>query len=969
MGVAANLVFLPWVRQGAAAAIATDDKIEASDLLPGSATLTATVTVNTDHTVTTPVRLYGPSDIAGVNTRVVVRREPPPNTASFEDNHFAAIEFDRPDFPWLFTPARAAASARLRPWLCLVVVREQDGVSVAPGSDTSLARIDIVAPAQPALELPDLAESWLWVHAQVAGNETIDADALRARITDDPDLSLSRLICPRQLLPDTRYIACLVPTFEPGRLSGLGLPSDSGAVLAPAWTAASIKVTLPLYDHWTFSTGSGGDFKTLVMKLHAQRAPPGLGKRPIGISTPGLALPASFPAAATVDLEGALLPLDAESPTWPPDTEAPFKAALAPILNFAVTDPDADPLLKPPLYGRWHAARDAALTAGTTWFDELNLDPRQRVVAAFGTRVIQQHQEDLMASAWQQAGDLKAANLRLRQMQLGLFVGTSLHVRHLARMQSDAVLRVAAPALGRLRAVPVAGDTRARTMVSAFAGARLPLASVMPAMRRLSRERGPIGRRLDRVADASSLTHATLSPGTSTSVVTSGGTSTSVGPGAAGGTNVGGSVVARARGLTGVLVQLNEAVVVSTGPTPGMATFNQMRMVPSLASTLRYAGVNHDAVAAMPGAPQYQLVPEGTRIRMPVANTAVTLVDNPVAAAFRSAAEAHLAALNPARPWISIFVLPQPMLLDQVRAQVQAQLQPMTAMVSLVQAVVNVAGPATAPASSADTTTDPTNQMMFAPHFPQPMYEALRDLSQDLLLPGLDKVLPDSVVGLRTNDRFVDAYLVGLNVEMGRELLWRGFPTDQRGTYFDRFWDMAGSGAPPDVKPLHEWGDAALDAGGAQTSGRFVVLLRSELLLRYPTASIYAVPAKIVSGRRVPSDNADEEIHPAFRGSLPPDVTFIGFDLTRDQILAGDGFFIVIQEQPSAPRFGVDGGTAGGYLQTVPGPPSGLSLRGLQWRLNGAHMAGIVRRQPVRIAIHASKFITAAASAPAPAPV
>ena len=40
--------------------------------------------------------------------------------------------------------------------------------------------------------------------------------------------------------------------------------------------------------------------------------------------------------------------------------------------------------------------------------------------------------------------------------------------------------------------------------------------------------------------------------------------------------------------------------------------------------------------------------------------------------------------------------------------------------------------------------------------------------------------------------------MVGLNFEMGRELLWRGFPTDQRGTYFDSFW---GGGA--DIEPLH----------------------------------------------------------------------------------------------------------------------------------------------------------------------
>ena len=53
------------------------------------------------------------------------------------------------------------------------------------------------------------------------------------------------------------------------------------------------------------------------------------------------------------------------------------------------------------------------------------------------------------------------------------------------------------------------------------------------------------------------------------------------------------------------------------------------------------------------------------------------------------------------------------------------------------------------------------------------------------------------MLGLKTNRRFMEAYMVGLNVEMGRELLWRGFPTDQRGTYFDHFWGVRRAGDDP----------------------------------------------------------------------------------------------------------------------------------------------------------------------------
>ena len=157
------------------------------------------------------------------------------------------------------------------------------------------------------------------------------------------------------------------------------------------------------------------------------------------------------------------------------------------------------------------------------------------------------------------------------------------------------------------------------------------------------------------------------------------------------------------------------------------------------------------------------------------------------------------------------------------------------------------------------------------------------------LPPGLETVEPNSVLGLETNARFVEAYLVGLNFEMGRELLWRGYPTDQRGTYFERFWDARSSNADPDVFPLHGWHDRPLgDPQTAPSGDRFVMLIRSALLRRYPTAVIYAAKALIVRGVRKPSGKPEDEKHPAFRGSMQPDVSFFGFDMTVAQAVGPD---------------------------------------------------------------------------------
>ena len=44
--------------------------------------------------------------------------------------------------------------------------------------------------------------------------------------------------------------------------------------------------------------------------------------------------------------------------------------------------------------------------------------------------------------------------------------------------------------------------------------------------------------------------------------------------------------------------------------------------------------------------------------------------------------------------------------------------------------------------------------------------------------------------------------MVGLNHEMMRELLWREYPTDQRGTAFHRFWGRSGP-QPDDIGNVH----------------------------------------------------------------------------------------------------------------------------------------------------------------------
>jgi hypothetical protein len=944
----ANVVFLPWVRQGAAAAINRPDTLGTN--MRGAVEITATVTINEAEGVPIQVRLRGPADVIGIDANEIVRMDPKPNTTDFEPNYFPAVEFDRPDFPWLFTPASAEGGAKLRPWLCLVVVRKQDGVSLTSTADSPLPKLLITKPAAPSEELPDLVDSWAWVHAQVASSNLATPAELRTSIQTLPERSLSRLLCPRILQPNTEYIACVVPTFDLGRKAGLGeaiteadLTNDNA--LKPAWllTPTPEDVELPVYHHWRFRTGEGGDFESLVRLLRAVAAPKGLGTRPMDVSEPGFELPETFPDDAKLALEGALRPIEAGSlPPWPDGAQEKFQTELAKIVNepglAQARDPDSDPLLAPPLYGQWHMAENTVARDDTAWFDELNLDPRHRSVAAFGTRVVQEHQEALMAAAWDQAGDLEKANQRMRQLQLSLAASTSLHARHFQTLSPDAMLRVAAPMLARVRGGTVAAPGT-RTMAATLSGGALPLQAASSAMRRIGRERGPITRRVAAQGVARSATQTWL-------------------------------------------VALNKlnALDFLTPSLPDLATFNVIReRIANPASLSMYAEVTAERVGSMAGRPFYRITPEGQPADMTGSGLRIRAPDNPTAANFRRAAQAHLARVNPGRVGI-IFAMAPPFGMTAVRDALVERMAPRRTLVALARAIVATSGNTATSASLTAPTSEaeiPIEQIMAAPKFPQPMYEPLRDLSQQLLLPGLETVEPNSVLGLETNPRFVEAYMVGLNHEMARELLWRGFPTDQRGTYFDQFWDTRAS-APADAElrrhghrhgdifPIHQWGRRKLgDPEGAPSGERFVMLMRSALLRRYPTAVIYAVKAQMVGTKRKPSKAAADELYPAFRGSMEPDVSFFGFDITSDQAVgtgAGEdhGYFIVIQEQPGEPRFGVDVGTplgATSHVTVRAGPPTGLEVNGRTWGQNGAHMAAILRQQPVRVAIHASQFL------------
>ena len=271
----------------------------------------------------------GPGDVLGIDPRQIVRTEPTAGTTDFEPNYFAHLELGEAALPWLFTPAAPDLAAdQLRPWCVLVVVAVQDGVTVGPGK--VLPVLEISRPAIPGRELPDLAESWAWVHAQaVAAEGTTPQQALAG----DERLSLARLLCPRRLDPLTSYHACLVPAFDAGVAAGLGEPVSAETRIAPAWRSgddAPAEIRLPVYHHWQFATGPVGDFESLVQRLQPRPVPATVGRRAMYLGAAGSGLPELTPDApgAVVGLEGALRPVEQERQPIPDPVGEAVAAAL-----------------------------------------------------------------------------------------------------------------------------------------------------------------------------------------------------------------------------------------------------------------------------------------------------------------------------------------------------------------------------------------------------------------------------------------------------------------------------------------------------------------------------------------------------------------------------------------------------------------------------------------------------------------
>ena len=864
-----TITLLSCVRDGLATQVPAGVAPDAA----GRARFQAAVSVAGQESTPVDVRLFGPGDVTGIDPRQVIRMDPPAGVQGTEPNYFCLVEFDRPDLPWLFSPGAPDAQGRLQPWIALVVVPVRDGITLEhpAGAPLPVLKVDDVA------ELPDLDDAWAWAHVQIAGTATTAA-AVTAAVRGSPELTLSRLLCPRLLDPHAPYRACVVPTFEAGQHAGLGQAPTGGA--ARAWAAGAPAPPLPVYHSWEFVTGDPGDFETLARRITAIDAPEGVGTRTLDISVPGAAKLDN--PGATLVFSGPLRPSGRRTLPW---GDAAREAALADLVDGATGT-----VVGPPLYGGRPAGK-AAVPHGAAprpaWLREVNLDPRHRGAAALGARIVQINQEDLMRAAWEQAGAIEEANRRLRAARMARRAGRSFVQGRLAGLAPPVLLGLTGPALDRL---PVRTDgTLAR---SRLGQTRMPPGVLQPAFRRLMRPGGRLGRmlggpeRLGGVTEALDAGRArpdrsaTGRPGGLVTVggliaaaraarrsVIDGGGRAPVGLDAAGAIapHIGARRptidATRTPGRATVGLRLTDRDRVVGGGSLVIGELRPARMAPL--ELMAQAVEDPSALGELDGA-----------VGLTLAGQVYVLTDE-----VRDGLGMVLS--EPAQP-------PSPpdpgAALAAVREELLNALDPDVTVLKAVRVSVRVPDELQG--------DDPLDEVLAVPIFPAPLAPELAELSGDLLLPGADRTPDDSAFGLVTNAAYVQALLIGANHEMARELRWRGFPTDERGTCFKFFWDARGTtldpaGPSPDIRAIHEFAPAGAlgdEVGGGR--GQVVLVVRAQLLRRYPGTQVLAVRGEPdgAGGRR---PRYDAQAVPRFRGRIGQDIVYFGFGFDDAQARGG----------------------------------------------------------------------------------
>jgi hypothetical protein len=270
---------------------------------------------------------------------------------------------------------------------------------------------------------------------------------------------------------------------------------------------------------------------------------------------------------------------------------------------------------------------------------------------------------------------------------------------------------------------------------------------------------------------------------------------------------------------------------------------------------------------------------------------------------------------------------------------------------------------------------------MACPQFTVPLAIAVKNAHPDWLLPGVGRFPDNCVTLVRADPAFVESFMAGANHEMNRELLWRGYPTDQRGTPFRFFWPRPDRA--PDIPPITDWApDTPLGKngtkGGPDVENMVVLLVRGELLHRYPRLIVHAAPATRSGSTTTLNVDENSWTPPDFALRLDERTTAFAYNIGADAIRSGPangGVYFVFSEPISGPRFNFDVTTttpmtiwndldwgsvqdSRGFAIAGRAPlAEPFNKENANWNRDAGDIARIAFARPFRVAYHADKLL------------
>jgi len=1020
----AKYIFLPYLRHGLSSVIDQGTDLPSNITLNESRVkLKFQLKLNEidDLPQEKDVYIFGPGDVIGFDKSIIIRTDPKPKVYDFEPNYFPMVEFSEGGFPWWFTPERAKDN-KLKPWISLIVLKDkgenasedQDQIKESEAEfedhqfDGGTTRPYITVLKQQK-SLPNLENAWANAHVQITTDkDSLSKSEIQSIRENHPERIVSRIFCMRKLEPGRKYHAFLVPTYKTGLLAGLGDEiSEDTKINDLAWDVTqTTDIDLPYYYRWEFRTGHRGDFEHLVRLLNPEPLDNRVGKRYVDCSDPGIGLPnlgididglpetfKNHPGADILDLPGALQHLDHENVPLNEGTNV-FKEKLISLINLTEPDPENGQSFSrvvPPIYGKWHAGIRKITDNLTGWVKQLNINPRNRIVAGFGTKIVQDNQESIMHEAWRQLGDIDIANQRIREAQMVKSTNIKTLENKLSSLNSNELILLASSLHSKIlhkdQNVDVQGTIR-----NYIGSSKIPSNAFDPAFRKIIRPRGPVRKKqinvepgkydhwLERM-NKGELKGAGEAPKLD-GAKTIGDVSEEQRPAWATGwfwkvIKILPWILLGILFILLVLILILYFTGVSLNQSHPLVIAAESVLLLFLLFKLRITlkGTIADKIK------EENITPEVVASSKPISE----LQDGEDFQLFAGIVQSFLNYKDPQSPE------PVSANLNNVKSDLIEAIQPEKALSKRLSTMVRFNGE--------DLRNDPFEEIMAHPVFDRPMYEPLKKLSSDYLLPGLEFVKQNTISLLKTNNEFVESVMGATNSEAVNEFRYREFPTDMKATPFRHFWDVSEvymsaiqqneletlvnekfeekinelegdekiafielkieeewNNRLTDIKPMHLWKNNMLGCNRVVQipDGNIVLLIRGDLLKKYPNTLIYVVKAikseeetilRIPDFTQVEAEPPGELLNeekptmqlPIFKGTLEPDVTFIGFELTEKEARGTKtdfdnlGWFFVIEQRISESRFGLDSGLEG---VEVPGldTDANWTWEDLNWR-------------------------------------